>query len=115
MPSVQDLWNTPLDVKGVGRFSPLSVLMELYLRSVGRGALSKRLTTIDELDADVDAIQVDVDDIIARLDKQPAPSGGGAPIDYDKLAAALAPKLADILAPLVANASVDEFRKRLTN
>lgn len=93
MPSVEEVWTTPLDVKGVGRFAPIAVLMEVYLRSVGRGVLATTAADVDALQADVDGIEVDLDAILTRLDDLTAP--GPAPaLDYDKLAEALLKRIA---------------------
>jgi hypothetical protein len=93
----QELWTTPLDIQGVGRFAPINVLMELYLRSLPRGAAAAAIDDLHQVDADVDAIQLDVDAIRAWLEEAPPP--GGVDIDYPVLARHLVDELLARVAP----------------
>lgn len=125
MPTVKEVWETPLSVKGLGSFAPINVLMELYLRSAGRGVLlqtSQDVTgvqgTADSITSDVgdvqssaNAIGIDIEAIKKRMDTFPAP-GPAVQIDYDKLADAVAARMDTDLADRLAGRIAKHLSKK---
>lgn len=109
MPTVKEVWETPLDIKGVGRFAPINVLMELYLRSVGRGELAKAIQDSQQLQTDVSGIELDIEAIQKRMDQ--FPTSATVQIDYAKLSDALVQRMGEDIADQIAA----RISNRLTN
>jgi hypothetical protein len=47
--TVQQIWETPINVPGYGTYSPLNLLVEIYERTAGRGVLAAMYAGIKEI------------------------------------------------------------------
>lgn len=88
MPTVLELWETPISITGVGSYAPINLLVELYLRSAGRGVLNQAAQNIQAVLSEEKVasgtIGADVDDIEAKIST--LSSSAQVTIDYAKLA-----------------------------